>query len=250
MDDEPTMTSPDLRSLMRPASAPAAPAADDASLARLAAAGDHGAFDRIMRRYNQRLYRLAVSIMVDASEAEDVLQESYVRAFYALADYAGKGSLGAWLARIVRNEAIDRLRARQSRRNHITIEADLDAEDDEEPSPTERYATDFMGIDPQALTQTAEVKRLLERAIERLPENFRSAFMLREVEGLSVEETAEYLGIPAATVKTRDHRARALLRTYLSEHIDNAIPHTFSFLSLRCDRLVTRVMERLRRQTV
>ena len=94
-----------------------AAAGDDVSLASRAAQGDHTAFSRIMRRYNQRLYRLAVSVMGDASEAEDVLQESYVRAFYSFASYAGTGSLGAWLARIVRNEAIDRVRARESRRS-------------------------------------------------------------------------------------------------------------------------------------
>ena len=98
---------------------------DDAALASRAAQGDQDAFSRIMRRYNQRLYRLAVSVMGDASEAEDVLQESYVRAFYAFATYAGAGSLGAWLARIVRNEAIDRVRSRESRRSHVAIEADL-----------------------------------------------------------------------------------------------------------------------------
>ena len=102
-----------------------AAAGDDVSLASRAAQGDQAAFSRIMRRYNQRLYRLAVSVLGDASEAEDVLQESYVRAFYSFASYAGTGSLGAWLARIVRNEAIDRVRARESRRSHVAIEADL-----------------------------------------------------------------------------------------------------------------------------
>jgi RNA polymerase sigma-70 factor (ECF subfamily) len=135
--------------------------------------------------------------MGDASEAEDVLQESYVRAFYAFATYTGAGSLGGWLARIVRNEAIDRLRARDSRRSHVAIEADL-GEQGEQPREEE---TNVM-IDPQALAANAEWQRLLEQAIHRLPEQFRTAFVLREVEGLSVDETAEYLGIPAATVKT------------------------------------------------
>jgi len=105
---------------------------DDAALANQAAQGDQDAFARIMRRYNQRLYRVAIAVMGDASEAEDVLQESYVRAFYSLATYTGAGSLGGWLARIVRNEAIDRLRARESRRSHIAIEADL-GEQGEQP---------------------------------------------------------------------------------------------------------------------
>lgn len=213
-----------------------APAGDDVALANRAAQGDQAAFSRIMRRYNQRLYRLAVSVIGDASEAEDVLQESYVRAFYAFASYAGTGSLGAWLARIVRNEAIDRLRSRESRRSHVAIEADLDEVSEED---------DTMA-DPQALASNAELRRLLERAIERLPEQFRSAFVLREVEGLSVEETADYLGIPAATVKTRDHRARNLLRSYLSENIDATIPQTFPFLGARCDQIVEKVLARLK----
>ena len=218
-----------------------AAAGDDSELASLAAQGDQDAFARIMRRYNQRLYRLAVSVMGDASEAEDVLQESYVRAFYAFATYTGAGSLGGWLARIVRNEAIDRLRARDSRRSHVAIEADL-GEQGEQPREEE---TNVM-IDPQALAANAEWQRLLEQAIHRLPEQFRTAFVLREVEGLSVEETAEYLGIPAATVKTRDHRARNLLRTYLSENIDATIPQTFPFLGARCDRIVDNVLARLK----
>jgi RNA polymerase sigma-70 factor (ECF subfamily) len=216
---------------------------DDAALASRAAQGDQDAFARIMRRYNQRLYRLAVSVMGDASEAEDVLQESYVRAFYAFATYTGAGSLGAWLARIVRNEAIDRVRARESRRTHIAIEAELGGQPGEDET---NVTSDPLMIDPQALAANADLRRLLEHAIQRLPEQFRTAFVLREVEGLSVEETAEYLGIPAATVKTRDHRARNLLRSYLSENIDATIPQTFPFLGARCDRIVEKVLARLK----
>lgn len=220
-----------------------AAAGDDAALASRAAQGDQDAFAQIMRRYNQRLYRLAVSVMGDASEAEDVLQESYVRAFYAFATYTGAGSLGAWLARIVRNEAIDRVRSRESRRNHVAIEAELG----EQAGENETNVTiDPLMIDPQALASNAELRKLLERAIQRLPEQFRTAFVLREVEGLSVEETAEYLGIPPATVKTRDHRARNLLRGYLSENIDATIPQTFPFLGPRCDRIVEKVLARLK----
>jgi RNA polymerase sigma-70 factor (ECF subfamily) len=192
--------------------------------------------------------------MGDASEAEDVLQESYVRAFYAFATYAGAGSLGAWLARIVRNEAIDRVRARDSRRSHIAIEAELGGQsegdetnvaDDPVRAPAARIDLQSM-TDPQALAANSELRRILERAIQRLPEQFRTAFVLREVEGLSVEETAEYLSIPSSTVKTRDHRARNLLRSYLSENIDATIPATFPFLGARCDHLVERVLARLK----
>lgn len=220
-------------------------AVDEASLAQRASAGDQAAFVQIMRFHNQRLFRLAMGIIGEPAEAEDVLQESYVRAFYALDSYSGRGSLGAWLARIVRNEAIDRLRARNSRRNHIAIESEL------EPTLAAgaASASDFASstnMDPQTLAQRADVKHLLEHAIQRLPETFRTAFVMREVEGLSVEETAEYLEIPAATVKTRTFRARTLLRSYLSEEIRSAVPQTFTFLSVRCDRLVDGVLRRLR----
>lgn len=223
----------------------AAASGDDAALAALAAQGDQDAFARIMRRYNQRLYRLAVSVMGDASEAEDVLQESYVRAFYALSTYAGTGSLGGWLARIVRNEAIDRVRSRDSRRSHVAIEAELGGQSEEDETNVAQDPLQSL-TDPQALAANADLRRLLERAIRGLPEQFRSAFVLREVEGLSVEETAEYLGIPSATVKTRDHRARNLLRAYLKENVDATIPQTFPFLGARCDRLVERVLQRLK----
>jgi RNA polymerase sigma-70 factor (ECF subfamily) len=222
-----------------------AAAGDDAGLASRAAQGDQDAFARIMRRYNQRLYRLAVSVLGDASEAEDVLQESYVRAFYALSTYSGAGSLGAWLARIVRNEGIDRVRARASRRSRVAIEADLGGQSEEDETNVANDPLQSL-TDPQALAANADLRHLLERAIQRLPEQFRTAFVLREVEGLSVEETAEYLGIPMATVKTRDHRARNLLRAYLSENIDATIPTTFPFLGARCDQLVDRVLQRLK----
>lgn len=218
---------------------------DEASLAERASAGDQAAFVQIMRLHNQRLFRLAIGIIGDQAEAEDVLQESYVRAFYALDSYGGRGSLGAWLARIVRNEAIDRLRARNSRRNHIAIESELELTRAQDAAPVSDF-NPSMDMDPQALAQTADVKHLLEHAIQRLPESFRTAFVMREVEGLSVEETAEYLEIPPATVKTRTFRARTLLRSYLSEDIRNAVPQTFSFLSVRCDRLVEGVLRRLK----
>jgi RNA polymerase sigma-70 factor (ECF subfamily) len=143
----------------------------------------------------------------------------------------------------VRNEAIDRVRARESRRSHVAIEADLGGQSGEDET---NVTIDPLMIDPQALAANAELRKILERAIQRLPEQFRTAFVLREVEGLSVEETAEYLGIPPATVKTRDHRARNLLRSYLKENIDATIPQTFPFLGARCDRIVEKVLARLK----
>lgn len=218
---------------------------DELALARDAAGGDERAFDRIMRRYNQRLFRLAVSLVGEASEAEDILQESYVRAFYRLRTYTGQGGLGAWLASIVRNEAIDRLRARRSRSRHIAFENDLLGTSDR-PGISATAPADELRSSPEVAAERDDMKRILERAIAGLPVQFRTVFMLREVEGLSVEETAAYLGIPAATVKTRDHRARALLRTHLSEQMDGALPQMYNFLGERCDRVVRRVLARVK----
>lgn len=235
---------------MQPALSMSNEGASDVSLAAQAAQGDHEAFAQIMRRYNRRLYRLAVSVIGDASEAEDVLQESYVRAFHALGGYGARGSLGAWLARIVRNEAIDRVRARDSRQSRVALRADLEDQggEDDMNGQQEHDWTDDAQRDPQTITELAQLEQLLERAIERLPAMFRSVFVLREVEGLSVEETAEYLGIPLGTVKTRDYRARKLLRSSLSTQIEGMLPQTLSFLGARCDALVARVLLRLQQR--
>jgi RNA polymerase sigma-70 factor (ECF subfamily) len=219
--------------------------AEDVTLARRAALGDERAFDQIMRRYNQRLFRLAVSVAGESSEAEDILQESYVRAFYRLGTFSGDGELGAWLARIVRNEAIDRLRTRGSRRRHIALETDLYADEDTVGIAGMARAEE-VDFSPEIAVERADVERILEEAIGVLPVQFRTVFMLREVEGLSVEETATYLGIPPATVKTRDHRARTLLRAHLSKKMDGALSGTYRFLGARCNALVDRVLERVR----
>ncbi len=219
----------------------------DLVLAHRAAAGDERAFDLIMRRYNQRLFRVAISIAGEPSEAEDVLQESYVRAFYRLSSYTGQGDLGAWLARIVRNEAIDRLRNKGSRTRHITLEADLFSE----PETFGISATaraDEISFSPEIAAERDDMKRILEAAIAKLPVQFRTVFVLREVEGLSVEETAAYLEIPPATVKTRDHRARTLLRAQLKEQFDDTLPQAYGFLGERCDRIVSAVLERIRKR--
>jgi RNA polymerase sigma-70 factor, ECF subfamily len=223
-----------------------APASDELTLVRRATQHDHRAFEQIMRRHNQRLFRLAVSLMGEPSEAEDVLQESYVKAYRRLSGFEGRSGLGTWLARIVRNEAIDRLRARGARNATFTLEADLPHADDEDaPSLEERSAGDAAQFNPEVKVAREDMRGVLEQAIASLPVHFRSVFMLREVEGLSLKETAEYLELEVATVKTRDHRARLLLRERLSEQIDAATPGVFSFLGARCDDLVRRVLDRL-----
>lgn len=221
---------------------------DDRYLAARASVGDEDAIVMIMRRYNQQLYRLAVAIVCDRSDAEDVLQESYIRAFRRIADYSGEGRLGGWLASIVRHEAIDRVRLRNRRSEHVAIESDMRRPLSDDNLPLNRACADEVFSNPEIQVERNDVRRLLEREISQLPEPFRAVFMLREVEGLTVEETAEYLGIPEATVKSRDFRARALLKTRLGEQIDASVPQTFTFLNQACDSLVARVMNRLTKQ--
>jgi RNA polymerase sigma-70 factor (ECF subfamily) len=214
--------------------------------AAIPARSDPASFESLMREHNQRLYRLAFSLLGEASEAEDVLQESYVRAYQRLATFAGRSSLGAWLAGIVRHAALDHLRARRARDRRFTLESDLPARDDDARSMLERAPTESPHHSPETSVGCDEMRAVLEGAIAALPAAFRSVFMLREVEGLSLLETAAYLDIPVATVKTRDHRARALLREALSS-ADGAIDGTFPFLGERCDRIVSRVLNRIAR---
>jgi RNA polymerase sigma-70 factor, ECF subfamily len=218
---------------------------DDHRLAERASAGDEGAIVMIMRRYNQQLYRLAVAIVCDKFDAEDVLQEAYIRAFGRIADYAGEGRLGSWLASIVRHEAIDRVRVRNRRSEHVAIEADMRRPLSDDNLPLNRACADEAFSNPEIQVERNDIRRLLEREISQLPEQFRAVFMLREVEELTVEETAEYLGIAEATVKSRDFRARAMLKARLGEQIDASMPQTFTFLNQACDSMVERVMNRL-----
>lgn len=218
---------------------------DDCRLAKRVSAGDQSALVTIMRRYNQRLYRLAVAIVSNRPDAEDVLQDAYIRAFGRMADYSGEGRLGGWLASIVRHEAIDRLRVRNRRSEHVAIEADMRRRVSDDDSPLSTACADEMFSNPEIAVERNDIRQLLEREISQLPEQYRTVFMLREVEGLTVEETAEYLGIAEATVKSRDFRARALLKTRLGEQIDASLPQAFTFLNQACASLIARVMERL-----
>lgn len=220
-------------------------AGDERCLAERAAAGDQAAMAEIMRRHNQQLFRLAVGVLADRAEAEDILQESYIRAFARIGEYAGEGRLGAWLARIVRNEAIDRARVRSRRTQHISLEVDMRRVDDD--FPLDRARAEDSASNPDVAAERADVRRLIEDEVALLPDQFRAVFILREVEGLSVEETAEYLGIPDATVKSRDFRARALLKARLGEQIDASLPQTFTFLNQDCASLIERVLRRLRK---
>ncbi|HWN07493.1 MAG TPA: sigma-70 family RNA polymerase sigma factor [Steroidobacteraceae bacterium] len=203
------------------------------------------ALEAVMRQHNQRLYRLALSLVGDPDDAEDVLQESYFHAFEKRASFAGRSGLGAWLARIVRNQAIDCLRARRSRRAAFAFEAELPFGQSESQSPVESVPMQGTFGNPELGVERDEARAALESAILALPTPFRAVFVLREVEGLSLQETARYLAIPVATVKTRAHRARLLLQAELGSEFPGEPHVSFEFLRERCDRIVANVLRRL-----
>ncbi|HSS06871.1 MAG TPA: RNA polymerase sigma factor [Rhodanobacteraceae bacterium] len=218
---------------------------DDAELARRIAQRDERAFEAMMRAHNRMLFRLARSILADDAEAEDAVQETYLAAYRSITGFRGGAKLSTWLARIVINEAYGRLRKRRRAGVVISLEsARIDEGGDLRPE--EGLMADGTAERPEAAAMRAELRRMLERRIDALPEQFRIVFMLRDVEEMSVEETAECLDVPAATVRTRAFRARALLRESLSRDLDAATVDAFAFAGERCDRIVANVLERAR----
>jgi RNA polymerase sigma-70 factor (ECF subfamily) len=219
------------------------PPSDDTALAQRVAQRDGRAFEALMRRHNRLLYRLARSILKDDAEAEDAVQEAYLAAYRNIAGFRGDAKLATWLARIVMNEAYVRLRKRK-RAVVISLEPDHAGENRETLLEEEAMAED-KAERPEAAAMRTELRRLLERRIDALPEQFRTVFILRDVEELSVEETAECLDVPAATVRTRAFRARALLRESLAREFDAASVDAFGFAGERCDRIVENVLEKV-----
>lgn len=203
-------------------------------------AGDTPLFELLMRRHNRRLYRIARIILRDDAEAEDALQEAYVRAYLKLAQFRGPQGFASWLCRITTNEALTRRRARGG----VAL-VDLDALDDPTNQEAAMADIDSPTTNPEAALHDHEFRRLLEQAIDALPETYRAVFALREIEQLSVQETATFLGIEPATVKTRVHRARRLLQQRLTTEVSAALAGVHTFDGDRCDRLVARVFQRL-----
>jgi RNA polymerase sigma-70 factor, ECF subfamily len=219
---------------------PAATPADDAALVRRVVAGDAAAFELVMRRHNRRLFRLARATLRDDAEAEDALQEAYLAAHRALPGFRGDASLATWLSRLVTNECLDRLRKR-ARRDNIFPIGSLEAENDMEFAMTESQAS----ASPDQMLLRAQMRSLLERKLDALPASFRCVFVLRAVEELSVEETAQSLGIAEATVRSRHFRARSLLRESLAQEIDLAERDLYEFGGEHCNRVVATVLGRL-----
>ena len=214
-------------------------AQDDAALARLVQGGDREAFRHVMKRCNQRLFRVARAVVHSDAEAEDVVQEAYVDAYEKIGTFRGDAALLTWLTRIVLNEAYGRLRNRHANVDVEQIEA-------AQMDPGNVIAFPSMSsVDPAAALARDQVRRLLEQAIDALPEPFRVVYILREIEECSVEDTALALDLKPETVKTRLFRARRQLREALHDQLASTLGDAFPFLGARCDRITDAVMGRI-----
>ncbi len=214
--------------------------AEDVSLISSALAGDGMAFEVIMRRNNQRLFRIARAILRDDAQAEDAVQQAYLNAWIALGNFRGDSSLASWLARITINEAYARIRRHNG--NIIPLETAMLSPD----SYIKAALTEPRENQPDAHALRAQLRALVEARIDALPENFRMVFVLREVEDMSVDDVAAMLDLPVATVRSRHFRARGLLREALASTIDASMSDVFAFDGARCDRIVEAVLMRAR----
>ena len=209
----------------------------DLELASRIAARDIAAVRLVTGRNNQRLYRTAWSILKDRSEAEEAVQDGYMKAFNAIKTFVGTSSLSTWLTRIVVNEALDRRRRAQRRSRMLNQESVVVLEE-----YREKLMAGSASQSPEMALMRRQIAKLLEAAIARLPDTFRPVFVLREIEGLSVEDTAEALQIPEETVKTRLFRARRRLQKELDPELCGALSETFPFAGADCEAMTERVL--------
>jgi RNA polymerase sigma-70 factor, ECF subfamily len=201
--------------------------------------GEPDMLSALMRQHNRRMFRIARAILRNDAEAEDIVQDAFVKAFTELDTLRDPGSVAAWLARITANLAISRIRLLKRRGRIVLAEGEL------------KDRPDYIESDqctPERLTAISDVRRLLESAIDRLPDGFREVFMLRVVEQMSVEETASTLGVLAQTVKSRLHRAKAMLRSDLEEHLTTISLTAFPFGGARCQKVTDVVLARMNLQ--
>ena len=215
----------------------------DVEIAQRIAAGDEDAFCLLMRRHNQKMYRTARSILRDDAEAEDAVQAAYLLAYRSISKFRGDAQLSTWLVRIVANEAI--ARARKRSRSAEVIQ--LNGETEYERAAEEMHMDESPLVQPEQVALRAEILHLVEAKIDALPAAFRTVFVLRAVEEMTVEEAAICLGIPQATVRTRFFRARSLLREALAREMDFAFEGAFAFDGARCDRIVAGVLARIKK---
>ena len=206
----------------------------DEEVVRRVLEGDTGLFEVVMRRYNQRLYRVSRAILRDDAEAEDVMQDAYVRAYEHLDQFAGRAQFATWLTRIAIHEAL----ARAKRRGRWeSLNSDDETGEDMVPAP--------LHLNPEQQASSGEVRKLLEEAILALPDAYRAVLMLRDVEEMNTAEAAAVLDISEENVKVRLHRARALLRRELYARAGATSTAAFQFGAARCDRVVEAVFARL-----
>jgi len=211
--------------------------ADETDLIARAVRKDEAAVRAIIKHNNQRLFRIARSVLSDDGEAEDALQQAYVRAFTSLATFRGESQLSTWLSRIVLNEALGRLRARRPTVDLDTIDEQSGGLGQVIPFPNAQPQ-----FDPERQLAQRQIQSMLERAIDDLPDAFRTVLVARVIEEMSVEETAELLDLRPETVKTRLHRARRLVKESLEKRLGPALTQAFPFDGWRCDRMADRVV--------
>lgn len=215
------------------------PVLSDAQVVARVLEGEQHLFELIMRRYNRFLFRICRGILPDQSAAEEAVQETYVRAYVNLAQFRGPAGFSSWLARIACNEALGQTR----RATRLQSLDSLSETQFQELLQSNNRAPRL--DDPEQFATSSETMRLIEQAIDRLPRDYRLVFILRDIEQLSIEQTAEHLQIKPATVKTRLHRARALLQERLSRYLEKASTEVFPFAGKQCDRIVASVFTRL-----
>lgn len=224
---------------MRASPAKVVSAVDPADLVARAIAGDVRALEGIMRRHNRLMFRTARSLLRNDADSEEVVQDAYLKAWRGLRDFRGDARLSTWLVRIVINEALSRRR----RRSALVIPFSALADEGEAVQKGAEMKHQVPSQhDPEPMVIRMQMRRIIESHIDRLPEQFRTVFMLRALEEMSVEEVTQALGIPEATVRTRFFRARAMLRETLGRDVDFAMEDAFPFAGDRCDRIVAAVL--------
>ena len=212
----------------------------DADIVRRVQAGEGALFEILMRRHNQRLYRAARAVINDEQDVEDVMQQAYINAFTHLHQFEERSQFSTWLIRIALNEAF----ARRKQRHATESTGDMESTSSQERGDVMATLTS-PHADPERQAYAQELHRVLEQAVDTLPETYRTVFMLRDIEGLSTSETGEGLGLGKEAVKTRLHRARAMIRRAVSARIGDVTSGAFQFHAPRCDRVVAAVFARI-----